>query len=826
MLLWSSRCNAVKAMSSTSFHSEEFSRSHERRCCTRQRIRSLAYLDAGPDNGGIVLNLSENGLALQAVNPFIDQTRVTLRIQPPKSRKRIEVSAEISWLSASKREAGLHFLELAEDARVELAEWISAEADTDKPRPLADAAPSQMRQTPVAPITEQPPRLRDKWSLMLGAATREKTLADQKEPGRLQTPWIGRKNPAAQTPATPPQKILDSRGNHPESEAALIDSRTSEGNASTISPLISSEQDPEGVVIPKIELPPPPVAASSDQASAPATIDSIAKHEDIPNPTAPAMSSQGSPPSHERRRCTRQRVRSLAYLDIDSDNGGMIFNLSENGLALQAVNPFIDQTRVTLRIQPPKSRKRIEVSAEISWLSASKREAGLHFLELAEDARVELAEWISAEADTDKPRPLADAAPSQLRQAPAAPITEQPLYLRNKWPLTLGAATREKTLADQKEPGRLQTPWIGRKNPAAQIPATPPQKILDSRGNHPESEAALIDSRTSEGNAWTISPLISSEQDPEGVVIPKIELPPPPVAASSDQASAPATIDSVAKHDDIPNQIVPTIRGAARQYLPDRFRNWRTIAALCTATALVFLFLGMVITRVLVNDRPGKWIVDEGARTTSAVLPSPTTPSASSQNTAPLGQAFGSKAQHKEVRGITRKSKMERAAKPSAETPAGGPPVGETDALVAKSAGLNDSQQPTSRNDAQDSSVSSAPVRSVEPSRAYNLTADVPAVNLPAPPSAEHRIDAYLRYRVEPLYPLEARQKHIEGTVTLRLFIGTDGRVANVRELDGPGPLVPAAVAAAREWRFIPALLNGQPIASELDTSVEFRLPR
>src|SRR5271169_4209412 len=166
-------------MSSTSFHSEKLSRSPERRCCTRQRVRSLAYLDVGPDNGGIVLNLSENGLALQAVNPFIDQTRVTLRIQPPKSGKRIEVSAEISWLSQSKREAGLHFLELAEDARVELAEWISAEAGADRPRPLEDPAPGQTRQAPTAPISEQPPHVRDKWSILLGASTPEKTLANQ-----------------------------------------------------------------------------------------------------------------------------------------------------------------------------------------------------------------------------------------------------------------------------------------------------------------------------------------------------------------------------------------------------------------------------------------------------------------------------------------------------------------------------------------------------------------------------------------------------------------------------------------------------------------------
>jgi hypothetical protein len=61
-------------MSTPSFHSEQSPRSPERRRFIRQRVRSLAYVDVVPNNGGIILNLSEHGLALQAVNPF-DETR-------------------------------------------------------------------------------------------------------------------------------------------------------------------------------------------------------------------------------------------------------------------------------------------------------------------------------------------------------------------------------------------------------------------------------------------------------------------------------------------------------------------------------------------------------------------------------------------------------------------------------------------------------------------------------------------------------------------------------------------------------------------------------
>src|ERR1700678_2863402 len=114
-------------MSSTLYDSEEFRRAHESRRASRLRLPSLGYVDVDSDNGGILLNLSETGLALQAVAPFAGLTRVALRIQPPKPRKRLDLNAEITWISESKKEAGLQFLELEAGTRIEIANWISAE---------------------------------------------------------------------------------------------------------------------------------------------------------------------------------------------------------------------------------------------------------------------------------------------------------------------------------------------------------------------------------------------------------------------------------------------------------------------------------------------------------------------------------------------------------------------------------------------------------------------------------------------------------------------------------------------------------------------------
>jgi TonB family protein len=151
---------------------------------------------------------------------------------------------------------------------------------------------------------------------------------------------------------------------------------------------------------------------------------------------------------------------------------------------------------------------------------------------------------------------------------------------------------------------------------------------------------------------------------------------------------------------------------------------------------------------------------------------------------------------------------------------------GETDSPVAKLSSPIDSQQPNTKSDSQNVNIPSWPVLSVQPPDDHNLTADPLAVKASSAASAQRRNDCYLIYRVEPLYPREAKEQRIEGTVTIHLLIGADGRVRSLRELSGPGPLVPAALAAARDWRFIPALLNGVPVDAEQDVNIAFRLPR
>jgi len=78
--------------------------------------------------------------------------------------------------------------------------------------------------------------------------------------------------------------------------------------------------------------------------------------------------------------------------------------------------------------------------------------------------------------------------------------------------------------------------------------------------------------------------------------------------------------------------------------------------------------------------------------------------------------------------------------------------------------------------------------------------------------------------RVDPVYPAEAKQQGVEGTVNLHVVFGREGAVQSLTPLSGPSLLVPAAMNAVHQWRFSPTILAGQAMETEEDVAVSFRL--
>ncbi|MCW5729897.1 MAG: TonB family protein [Alphaproteobacteria bacterium] len=77
-----------------------------------------------------------------------------------------------------------------------------------------------------------------------------------------------------------------------------------------------------------------------------------------------------------------------------------------------------------------------------------------------------------------------------------------------------------------------------------------------------------------------------------------------------------------------------------------------------------------------------------------------------------------------------------------------------------------------------------------------------------------------------PAYPRRARERGIEGRVTLKVEVLADGSAGSVQVIGSSGHalLDRAALDAVRTWRFRPAERDGVPLVSSIEIPVSFRL--
>ena len=77
---------------------------------------------------------------------------------------------------------------------------------------------------------------------------------------------------------------------------------------------------------------------------------------------------------------------------------------------------------------------------------------------------------------------------------------------------------------------------------------------------------------------------------------------------------------------------------------------------------------------------------------------------------------------------------------------------------------------------------------------------------------------------VPPVYPAAARRMRAQGVVILEAVIGTTGDVETVRVIRSVPLLDDAAIAAVRQWRYTPTLLNDVPVPVVMSVTVNFTL--
>jgi cell division protein FtsN len=115
----------------------------ERRQSTRMTVRGSAYVNLGPDNGGIILNISEGGLCFQSAAPIQRTENIRFwfsyrsqRVEADQGQtwkdedqargvsRFVEARSTLAWTDDTQKRGGLRFTNLAPEAREQIRDWI------------------------------------------------------------------------------------------------------------------------------------------------------------------------------------------------------------------------------------------------------------------------------------------------------------------------------------------------------------------------------------------------------------------------------------------------------------------------------------------------------------------------------------------------------------------------------------------------------------------------------------------------------------------------------------------------------------------------------
>jgi hypothetical protein len=308
----------------------------------------------------------------------------------------------------------------------------------------------------------------------------------------------------------------------------------------------------------------------------------------MPETTSP----QNNVSANERRHLARCKLRSIAYVELGSGNGGILLDLSVGGMALQAASKLNIEQDVNLRFQLLSTGKIIEAVGRIAWLSPTQTQAGVCFKSLSSDTEQGIADWIAKQQMTS------EGTESEVTSLPKLVLaTNKPPALPTK-PSTPMTATSATTAAGPY--ALLLQPTTVDRVSSAHGPISMPSTAspLRPRQTSPEDRSSPVMERRSGSLLGTSRPMVRPQPDEPLVPVhdlprrdwvlpgssPSVILPPVAVAATNK------------------NKLVPPVPVA---FSSEWFRRHQklilAVLAACLGT-LVLIFAAMGIASFL---RPG-----------------------------------------------------------------------------------------------------------------------------------------------------------------------------------------------------------------------------
>ena len=504
--------------------------------------------------------------------------------------------------------------------------------------------------------------------------------------------------------------------------------------------------------------------------------------------------------AHGNRAHIRRKLSPMAYVELGQDNGGILLNLGEGGFAVQSALALTSREFQALRFQVPAVQGWLTAGGRIVWMSDSKKEAGIQFTELPGEARREIQRWVLAEGEPEK---SVERVPARSREDSSKRIPDAPYRGLGGAHETGSQGARAKGIQSEREgqpAWQTQTPGVEVAEPAPQ--------------NFHFTEYSMFAADPDKAGVWA---------EPQG-------------------------------H-----------RG-----------SWRWVG-LGILVAVLFFALGATVGRETVE----RWIADLGGWTQNQATPGPkVTPPAppeqagkddKGESNSPANQDATAEDHVNSSSGATGNSEAGKGTSQNtndAETRTNNTEVAKPESLV-KNGRTSDTSQGTVSSghspERRTSTETAVPRDSREmeaaPSRIaaeHSILVNAPEpgsppffVNLPGeavsasgaiaisarrtleilPRSsaaygrAERVVIGKLVSHGQPFYPVEARDKRIEGNVELRARVGRTGEIVGVTPVSGPRLLSSAAMTAVREWRYEPTFVDGDPAEPFPDIPIVFRLP-
>ena len=553
-----------------------------------------------------------------------------------------------------------------------------------------------------------------------------------------------------------------------------------------------------------------------------------------------------------RRVPHRQKLRSVAYIDLGPSNGGLVLNVSEKGMALSAALKFVADDLPRMRFKLPGIQEWIETDAEVVWMSESRKEAGVKFEQLdSADAR-RIREWILNQQDADLH--MAHVA----RESSAAPAHthtpeneegrvrfEQPEGLTkefaktNPGPAAAANSAREEGFAQyepiSKEPhfGSSISPPVPA-GPVTLVPEEKPAEWPSSMETSSIGAEIALPKRIARGPIRGLGVLVASivgialvsfgagvviertlQKSPQQTPI-ELRTPKPPDNPSPDNTVPPGNAlsnDTAASEHRQPNIDAGSEKSSSSEpaAYADATQGYPAVAPPES------------------NHRR----TSSPARSNAAIPPENNTSSKARTELAAQERAAEEKLanartvmpQKDAAPPVANPMPKQSADTSSKETTAAQPELVSVDKLphtsVDRIPGVASPKDDAAAaaNTTVPPTVTSITTR-VPPFPSMRIPSDV---NSSASRAGKSVQMGRLLTRIEPTYPPEAAQQQIQGTVKLHVAISADGAIQNV-EADGPPLLAQAAMKAVRQWRYTPTVLGGQPIEADEDILFVFRL--